>query len=42
MEREAPETGYFFQKSAAERNIKFIEYCKNELKENVHRADIAL
>ena len=42
MERKAPETGYFFQKSAAERNIKFIEYRKNELKENVHRADIAL
>ena len=38
----APETSYFFQKSAAERNIKSIEYCKNELKEDVHRADIAL
>ena len=42
MEREIPEASYFFQKSAAKCNIKSIEYRKNELKEDVHRADIAL
>ena len=32
MKGRLPETRYFFQKSAAERNIKSIEYHKNELK----------
>ena len=33
MKGRLPETRYFFQKSAAERNIKSIEFNKNELKE---------
>jgi len=42
MKGRLPETRYFFQKSAAERNIKSIEYHKNELKEEIHRGDVSL
>ena len=42
MEGRMPETRYFFQKSAAERNIKSIEYHKSELKEGISRSDISL
>ena len=42
MEGRLPETRYFFQKSAAERYIKSIEYHKNELKEDISRSDISL
>ena len=42
MEGRLPETRYFFQKSAAERNIKSIEYHKKELKEDIHQGDISL
>ena len=42
MEGRLPETRYFFQKSAAEQNIKSIEYHKNELKEEIQRSDIQL
>ena len=42
MEGRLPENRYFFQKSAAERNIKSIEYHKNELKEEIHRGDVSL
>ena len=42
MEGRLPETRYFFQKSAAERNIKSIEYYKKELKEDIHQGDISL
>ena len=42
MEGRLPETRYFFQKSAAEQNIKSIEYHKNELKEDISRSDIQL
>jgi hypothetical protein len=42
MEGRLPENRYFFQKSAAERNIKSIEYHKNELKEDISRSDISL
>jgi len=42
MEGRVPENRYFFQKSAAEQNIKSIEYHKNELKEDISRSDIQL
>jgi len=42
MEGRVPENRYFFQKSAAEQNIKSIEYHKNELKEEIQRSDIQL
>jgi hypothetical protein len=42
MKGRAPETHYFFQKSAAEQNIKSIEYHKSELKEDISRSDIQL
>jgi len=42
MQNRLPETRYIFQKSAAERNIKSIEYHKSELKEDISRSDIQL
>ena len=42
MKGRLPENCYFFQKSAAEQNIKSIEYHKSELKEDISRSDIQL
>ena len=42
MEGRLPENRYFFQRSAAERNIKSIEYHKSELKEDISRSDVSL
>jgi hypothetical protein len=42
MEGRVPENRYFFQKSAAEQNIKSIEYHKSEMKEDISLSDIQL